>query len=119
MRAHLQRGQDKTAAKVIRRGVLPQFRKSISRDLNLRRCDYRLKADLLIPECHRTDQVRGQHRYFLAAVRRNSHWVAVNEAERIARTTGARIWDLARQGQVDALFLNARRGGIRTECWLR
>jgi len=63
--------------------------------------------------------VRGQHRYFSAAVRRNSQWVTVNEAERIARTTGARIWDLARQGQVDAIFQNVRRGGIRTECWIR
>ena len=26
--------------------------------------------------------IRGQHRYFSAAVRRNSHWVTVNEAER-------------------------------------
>ena len=63
--------------------------------------------------------IRGQHRYFSSAVRRNSHWVAANEAERIARTTGARIWDLARQGQVDAIFLNVRRGGSRTECWIR
>ena len=29
--------------------------------------------------------IRGQHRYFSAAVRRNSHWVTANEAERIAR----------------------------------
>jgi hypothetical protein len=63
--------------------------------------------------------VRGQHRYFSAAVRRNSRWVTVNEAERIARTTGARISDLARQGQVDAIFLKVRRGGSRTECWIR
>jgi hypothetical protein len=63
--------------------------------------------------------VRGQHRYFSAAVRRDSQWVTVNEAERIAHTTGARISDLARHGQVDAIFLNVRRGGIRTECWIR
>ena len=52
--------------------------------------------------------IRGQHRYFSSAVRRSSHWVAANEAERMARTTGARIWDLARQGQIDAIFLNVR-----------
>lgn len=63
--------------------------------------------------------IRGQHRYFSAAVRRNSHWVAVNEAERIARTTGARMLDLARQGQIDAIFLKViRSGGSRTECWI-
>jgi TniQ len=38
--------------------------------------------------------IRGQHRYFSAAVRRNSHWVTANEAERIARVTGARIVEL-------------------------
>ena len=63
--------------------------------------------------------IRGQHRYFSAAVRRDSQWVAANEAERVARTTGARIWDLARQGQVDAIFLNVRGEGSRTECWIR
>ena len=30
--------------------------------------------------------IRGQHRYFSAAVRRNSHWVTADEAEKIART---------------------------------
>jgi len=63
--------------------------------------------------------IRGQHRYFSAAVRRNSHWVTANEAERIARVTGARIVDLARNGQLDAAFLKVRRGGSRTECWIK
>lgn len=63
--------------------------------------------------------IRGQHRYFSAAVRRNSHWVTANEAERIARITGARILDLARNGQLDAVFLDVRRGGNRTECWFK
>jgi len=62
--------------------------------------------------------IRGQHRYFSAAVRRNTQWVTANEAEVIAHTTGGRIWDLARQGQVDAIFLNVR-AGSRTECWIR
>ncbi len=52
-------------------------------------------------------------------MRRSSHWVTANQAERIARTTGARIGDLARQGQIDDIFLNVRRGGSRTECWIR
>jgi hypothetical protein len=55
--------------------------------------------------------IRGQHRYFSAAVRRNSQWVTANEAEKIARMTGTRIWDLAHNGQLDAIFLNVRRGG--------
>ena len=63
--------------------------------------------------------IRGQHRYFSAAVRRSSHWVTANEAEVIAHTAGGRIWDLARQGQIGAMFLNVRRGGSRTECWIR
>ena len=63
--------------------------------------------------------IRGQHRYFSAAVRRSSHWVTANEAEVIAHTAGGRIWDLAREGQIGAMFLNVRRGGSRTECWIR
>ncbi len=63
--------------------------------------------------------IRGQHRYFSAAVRRSSQWVTANEAEKIARITGTRIWDLAHNGQLDAIFLNVRRGGSRTECWIR
>ena len=63
--------------------------------------------------------IRGQHRYFSAAVRQNSQWVTANEAEVIAHTAGGRIWDLARQGQIDAIFLKVRRGGSRTECWVR
>jgi hypothetical protein len=59
--------------------------------------------------------IRGQHRYFSAAVRQSSHWVTANEAEVIAHTAGGRIWDLARQGQIGAMFLNVRRGGSRTE----
>ncbi len=63
--------------------------------------------------------IRGQNRYFSAAVRLNSHWVTANEAEKIAHVGGTRIWDLAQNGQLDAAFLNVRRGGSRTECWIR
>jgi hypothetical protein len=63
--------------------------------------------------------VRGQHRYFSTAVRRSSHWVAANEAEAIAHTAGGRILDLARQGQIDAIFLDVRGARSRTECWIR
>jgi hypothetical protein len=63
--------------------------------------------------------IRGQHSYFSAAVRRNSQWVTANEAEKIARITGTRILDLAHSGQLDAIFLNVRRGGSRIECWIR
>ena len=63
--------------------------------------------------------VRGQHRYFSAAVRRSSTWVTANQAEMIAHTAGGRILDLTHQGQIDAIFLKVRRGGSRTECWIR
>ena len=37
----------------------------------------------------------------------------------IAHTAGGRILDLTHQGQIDAIFLKVRRGGSRTECWIR
>jgi hypothetical protein len=63
--------------------------------------------------------IRGQHRYFSAAVRRNSHWVPANEAERLARTAGGRILDLVRQGLIDGRFLRVGGGWSRNECWIR
>jgi hypothetical protein len=63
--------------------------------------------------------IRVQHRYFWAATRRNPRWVSANEAERSARMDGDRILDLVRQGQVEGIFLTSRRGGHRTECWIR
>ena len=63
--------------------------------------------------------VRVQHRYFSEAVRRSSQWVAANQAEVIAHVAGCRVLDLARQGQIDAIFLHMRHGRRRTECWIR
>jgi len=63
--------------------------------------------------------IRGQHRYFSAAVRRNSPWVAAGEAERIARTGGGKILDSVHEGRLEALFVTVRRRGCRTECWIR
>ena len=63
--------------------------------------------------------IRGGHRNFSAAVRHSSHWVAANEAERVARTAGERILELVRQGQLEALVLSGRRSGSRTEYWIR
>jgi hypothetical protein len=63
--------------------------------------------------------VRGQHRHFSADTRQNSHWMTASEAERMARTNGERILDLVRQGQIEGIFLTTRRGGRRTECWIR
>jgi hypothetical protein len=63
--------------------------------------------------------IRGQHRYFSAAVRRNAEWVTANEAERLARTTGGRILDLVHQGQIDGKFLSVRHGWSRNEYWIR
>ena len=63
--------------------------------------------------------VRGQHRYFSAATRRNSQWMPADEAERTARTRAARISELVRHGQIEGMFLSVRRDGSRTECWIR
>ena len=63
--------------------------------------------------------VRGQHRYFSAATRRNSQWMPADEAERTARTRSARISDLVRRSQLQGMFLSVCRDGSRTECWIR
>ena len=63
--------------------------------------------------------IRGQHRYFSAAIRRNSPWVAAGEAERIARTGSGKILDSVHEGRLEALFVTLRRGGCRPECWIR
>ena len=63
--------------------------------------------------------IRGQHRYFTAAVRCNSPWVTAGEAERIARTGSGKILDSVREGHLEALFVTVRPGGNRTECWIR
>ena len=63
--------------------------------------------------------IRGHHCYFWAATRQNSHWVTANEAEQLARTYGDRIAHLVRKGQLEGIFLSSRRGGRRTECWIR
>lgn len=66
-----------------------------------------------------TGFIRGQHRYFSAAVRRNSRWLTANEAEKLGRTAGGRILDLVRQGQLESVLFNVQRGGGRTEYWIR
>jgi hypothetical protein len=63
--------------------------------------------------------VRGQHRYFTAATRRNSHWMTASEARRMAQTSDERILDLVRQGEIEGIFLSTPPGGSRTECWIR
>ncbi|HVO59832.1 MAG TPA: TniQ family protein [Terriglobales bacterium] len=63
--------------------------------------------------------IRGQHRYFSAATRRNSQWMPAEEAERTARTRAGRISALVRRGQIEGMFLSASRDGGRTECWIR
>ena len=44
--------------------------------------------------------------------------MTANEAEKSGAHDRRRIWDLARQGQIDALFLNVRKGA-GAECWIR
>jgi len=63
--------------------------------------------------------IRGQHRYFSAALRQNAPWVAAGEAEQIARTGGGKVLDAVHQGYLEALFVTVRPGGSRTECWIR
>ena len=63
--------------------------------------------------------IRGQHRYFSAAVQQSARWIAVNHAERIACTTGERILELIQQGQIESTIVRVRRGGGSTECWIR
>jgi len=63
--------------------------------------------------------IRGQHRYFSAAVRLNSHWLTANEAEKLTRTAGGRILDLVNQGLLESVLFNVHRGGGRTEYWIR
>ena len=46
--------------------------------------------------------IRGQHRYFSAAVRQSAHWITVNQAESIACTTGERILELVQQVRLRA-----------------
>src|SRR6266567_8299706 len=62
--------------------------------------------------------IRGQHRYFLPATRRNAQWMTADEAEKTARTASQRIVDLVRRGHIQGRFLSLGRNG-RTECWIR
>ncbi len=61
--------------------------------------------------------IRGQHRYFSAAVRWNSHWVTANEAERLAHMAGGGFWILSR-GPIRNILIVRTCGG-RTEYWIR
>jgi hypothetical protein len=63
--------------------------------------------------------IRGQHRYFSAAVRWNSQWLTASEAEKLAHTAGGRILDLVHQGLLESILFNVHRGGGRTEYWIR
>jgi hypothetical protein len=63
--------------------------------------------------------IRGQHRYFSAAVRWNSQWLTANEAEKLAHTAGGRILDLVHQGLLESILFNVHRRGGRTEYWIR
>jgi len=62
--------------------------------------------------------IRGQHRYFSPATRRNAQWMTADEAEKTARTTSQRIVNLVRRGHIQGRFLSLGRNG-RTECWIR
>lgn len=62
--------------------------------------------------------LRGQHRHFSAAVRRNSQWIPADQAEKTARVCSRRIVELVRQRQIEGMLLNSP-GRHRTECWVR
>ena len=63
--------------------------------------------------------IRGQGRYFSAAVRLNSAWVSISEAERITRTGAGKMLDAVHDGRLEAVFVTVRAGGCRRECWIR
>ena len=44
--------------------------------------------------------------------------MTAGEAEGIAQG-GGKVLDAVNQGQIDAIFVTVRRGGSRTECWIR
>jgi len=62
--------------------------------------------------------LRGQHRYFSAAVRRSSQWIPADQAEKTARVCSKGIVELVRQRQIEGMLLKSRRGH-RTECWVK
>jgi hypothetical protein len=63
--------------------------------------------------------VRGQHRCFSAATRRNSQWMPAEEAEKIAHVHSKRILALVRQGQIEGSFSKVSRGRGRGEYWIK
>ncbi len=63
--------------------------------------------------------IRGQGRYFSTAVRRNSAWVSISEAERLARRGADKMMDSVHDGRLEAVFVIVRAGGCRRECWIR
>ena len=60
--------------------------------------------------------VRGQHRLFSMATRRNSYWMTAEEAEKTARMQAERIAGLVRSGDLAGMFI--QRGRL-SECWIK
>jgi len=60
--------------------------------------------------------IRGQHRFFSAAVRSNSQWIPTQEAETMSRLHSKRLVALVRRGELEGIFVQI---GRRTECWIR
>jgi len=60
--------------------------------------------------------VRGQHRWFSTAIRKNTAWMAAAEGEELAGIHSQRLGALVRKGDLDGLFVKY---GPRTECWIR
>ena len=63
--------------------------------------------------------VRGQHRFFSAATRRNSLWIPAEEAERTAHIRSKRIEALVHLEQIEGVVLKATQGRCRSECWIK
>jgi hypothetical protein len=62
--------------------------------------------------------LRGQHRYFSAAVRRSAQWIPADQAEKTAHVCSKRIVELVRQRHIEGMLLTSP-GGRRAECWVR
>ena len=63
--------------------------------------------------------IRGQHRYFSAAARRNSQWMSADEAEKTAHVSSKRLVHLVRRRQIEGMLLRVTRGRGSAECWIK
>jgi hypothetical protein len=61
--------------------------------------------------------VRGQHRWFSDAIRKNTKWLVASEAENVAGAHSKRLGLLVQKGELAGIFFKA--GRHRDECWIK